>query len=82
MAKQRLKKMVITVTPQTAYHLREMAGMCHYKSVGRVVDKLVREKERMERDPVYSSTDWNYIRFDCAGLQYEMINGELVRYEV
>ena len=44
MAKQRLKKMVITVTPQTAYHLREMAGMCHYKSVGRVVDKLVREK--------------------------------------
>ena len=44
MAKQRLKKMVITVTPQTVYHLREMAGMCHYKSVGRVVDKLVREK--------------------------------------
>lgn len=42
----------------------------------------LREKERMERDPVYSSTDWNYIRFDCAGLQYEMINGELVRYEV
>lgn len=41
----------------------------------------LREKERMERDPVYSSTDWNYIRFDCAGLQYEMINGELVRYE-
>lgn len=31
MAKQRLKKMVIT-------------AMCHYKSVGRVVDKLVREK--------------------------------------
>lgn len=41
----------------------------------------LREKERMERDPVYSSTDWNYIRFDCAGLQYEMINGELVKYE-
>ena len=44
MAKQRLKKMVITVTPQTAYYLRDMAAMCHYKSVGRVVDKLVREK--------------------------------------
>lgn len=42
----------------------------------------LREKERMEREPVYSSTDWNYIRFDCAGLQYEMINGELVKYEV
>ena len=41
----------------------------------------LREKERMERDPVYSSADWNYIRFDCAGLQYEMINGELMKYE-
>lgn len=41
----------------------------------------LREKERMERDPVYSSADWNYVRFDCAGLQYEMINGELVKYE-
>lgn len=44
MAKQRLKRMVITVTPQTAYHLRDMAAMCNYKGVGRVVDKLVREK--------------------------------------
>lgn len=44
MAKQRLKRMVITVTPQTAYHLRAMAAMCKYKSVGRVVDELVREK--------------------------------------
>ncbi len=50
MAKQRLKKIVITVTPQTAYHLREMAGMCHYKSVGRVVDKLVREKRIIMND--------------------------------
>lgn len=44
MAKKRMKKMVITVTPQTACHLRDMAAMCKYKSVGRVVDKLVREK--------------------------------------
>lgn len=42
----------------------------------------LREKERMEREPVYSSSDWNYVRFQCAGLQYEMINGELVKYEV
>ncbi|OUN24565.1 hypothetical protein [Pseudoflavonifractor sp. An85] len=40
-----------------------------------------RVKDELERPPVYSSTDWNYIRFDCAGIQYEMINGELVRYE-
>lgn len=50
MAKQRLKKMVITVTPQTAYHLRDMAAMCKYKSVGRVVDKLVREKQVSMRE--------------------------------
>lgn len=50
MAKQRLKKMVITVTPQTAYHLRDMAAMCKYKSVGRVVDKLVREKQVAMRE--------------------------------
>lgn len=50
MAKQRLKKMVITVTPQTAYHLRDVAAMCKYKSVGRVVDKLVREKQVSMRE--------------------------------
>lgn len=50
MAKQRMKKMVITVTPQTAYHLRDMAAMCKYKSVGRVVDKLVREKRVSMRE--------------------------------
>lgn len=50
MAKQRLKRMVITVTPQTAYHLRDMAAMCNYKGVGRVVDKLVREKRVSMRE--------------------------------
>ena len=41
-----------------------------------------RLKNELERPPVYSSTDWNYIRFDCAGYMYEMVNGELVKYEV
>lgn len=42
-----------------------------------------RMRKAMEyaREPVYASTDWNYIRFDCAGRQYEMINGELLPYE-
>lgn len=36
-------RMVIHVTPQTAYHLKRMADMegCN---VGRVVDKLVRDR--------------------------------------
>ena len=33
------------------------------------------------RKPQYESTDWNYIRFDCAGWSWEMIDGELYPYE-
>lgn len=33
-----------------------------------------------ERTPVYEATDWNYVRFDCAGFMYELINGELQFY--
>lgn len=41
----------------------------------------LRVKDELMRPPVYSSTDWNYIRFDCAGIMYEMVNGGLERYE-
>ena len=30
-----------------------------------------------ERPPVYVATDWNYIRFDCGLMTYELINGTL-----
>lgn len=33
-----------------------------------------------DRAPVYESSDWNYIRFDCACFMYEFINGELRFY--
>lgn len=33
-----------------------------------------------DREPVYESTDWNYVRFDCAGFMYELVNGELRFY--
>ncbi len=33
------------------------------------------------RKPVYGSSDYNYIRFNCAGWYWEMINGELYAYE-
>ena len=29
------------------------------------------------RDPLYASSDWNYIRFDCAGVAYELDDGTL-----
>lgn len=41
----------------------------------------LRVRDTLTRDPLYIATDWNYIRFDCAGCQWEMINGELVAYE-
>ena len=40
----------------------------------------LRKKETFERVPCYESTDWNYIRFNCRGWQYEMVNGQLRNY--
>ncbi|MDE6388936.1 MAG: hypothetical protein K2L82_14140 [Lachnospiraceae bacterium] len=42
--------------------------------------RLLRVSGRYERSPLYNSTDWNYIRFDCTGWQYEMVNGQLYEY--
>lgn len=33
-----------------------------------------------DRAPMYESTDWNYIRLDCACFMYEFINGQLCFY--
>ena len=41
----------------------------------------LRVRETFERDPICISTDWNYIRFDCAGCQWELIDGALSAYE-
>lgn len=43
--KKNLRKLTITVTTQTAYHLKEMADACGHRDPGRVVDKLVREHQ-------------------------------------
>ena len=40
----------------------------------------LRKSGTFDRAPVYESTDWNYIRFDCAHYMYELINGELRFY--
>lgn len=41
----------------------------------------LRVKDTYQRDPYYAASDWNYIRFDCAGNQWELVNGELLAYE-
>ena len=40
----------------------------------------LRPAARFTRQPVYNATDWNYIRFDCAGFMWEYLNGELKGY--
>ena len=47
---------------------------------GFIKDMTLRESGTWERKPVYCSSDYNYIRFDCMGWQWELINGELQRY--
>lgn len=60
----------------------EMIHICHSApkyllsdlgGVGRV--KIT--EGRYRRTPLYNASDWNYIRFCCAGFQYELRNGEL-----
>lgn len=31
----------------------------------------------IDRRPVYNATDWNYIRFDCGAMSYELFNDNL-----
>lgn len=33
-----------------------------------------------ERLPLYAASDWNYIRFNCAGREYEYHNGEFRKF--
>lgn len=40
----------------------------------------MRKSNTYTRQPVYCSTDWNYVRFDCANFLYELVNGELQFY--
>lgn len=54
----------------------------HYKVSTYDVNKhrRLRVAATYDREPVYESTDWNYVRFDCAGFMYELVNGELRFY--
>ena len=42
--------------------------------------RRLRVSATFDRAPVYESSDWNYVRFDCAYFMYELVNGELRFY--
>lgn len=42
--------------------------------------RQIRKIGLVSREPAYNATDWNYVRFDVCGLQYEVVNGELYQY--
>lgn len=39
--------------------------------------RQLRKVGEVERLPLYNATDWNYIRFDCGCMTYELINDDL-----
>lgn len=42
--KKNLRRVSVVITAQTAYNLERLAAACGYKDIGRVIDKLTREK--------------------------------------
>ena len=42
--------------------------------------RQLRKSAEYDRQPLYGSTDWNYIRFNCQSFMWEFINGELEPY--
>lgn len=41
---KRLVWLIVRVTPQTAWYIRELTRLCGYREPGRAIDKLVRDK--------------------------------------
>lgn len=45
MSKKNYRRISVLVSAQTLYHLETMRKLCGYKDLGKVIDKLVREKQ-------------------------------------
>lgn len=45
MAKYNRRRITTLVSAQTLYHLENMRQFCGFADIGRVIDKLVREKQ-------------------------------------
>lgn len=58
MSKKNRRRISTLVSAQTLYHLENMRQFCGYNDIGRVIDKLVREKrERMNEGVRNNATD-------------------------
>ncbi|MBQ9229045.1 MAG: hypothetical protein IJ680_01380 [Paludibacteraceae bacterium] len=42
--------------------------------------RQLRKVGETDRRPLYNATDWNYIRFDCGRMSYELYNDDLRPY--
>ena len=42
--------------------------------------RRLRKVGELDRSPLYNATDWNYIRFDCGCMSYELYNDNLRPY--
>lgn len=42
--KKNLRRVSVVITAQTQYNLEKLAAACGYKDIGRIIDKLTREK--------------------------------------
>lgn len=40
----------------------------------------LRKSGETERLPLYEATDWNYIRFDCGCMAYELYNDQIILF--
>ena len=52
MSKKNHRRITALVSSQTLYHLEEMRQFCGFNDIGRVIDKLVREKQVELREGV------------------------------
>lgn len=58
MSKKNRRRISTLISAQTLYHLENMRQFCGYNDIGRVIDKLVREKrERMNEGVRNNATD-------------------------
>lgn len=52
MPKKNRRRISTLVSAQTLYHLETMRQVCGYKDIGRVIDKLVREKRESIQESI------------------------------
>ncbi len=52
MPKYNRRRVSVLLSTQTLYHLENMAQFCGHKDLGRVIDKLVREKRLDQHESI------------------------------